>query len=451
MARLGLLGWLIVTLMVILAGVVIGAIAFAHFERTAAPIPYATPYPRLEQAVGAIELMRDADPNLEPVILRALNGTHLRATIVDTEPPASQRLHRAPRIEATLRAFSDGRAEEDLHAYTDTSTRQPSDPGTEGRPARIVWKMPSGRFLVLEDIEAQPGLVLRLFGLPPGFWIGLLGICLAALALYASRRETQPLRRLASAAAAFNGRAPSSPIDAQGTPDVQDLARAVHDMQMRVAGLLHERAFLIGAISHDLKTYLTRLRLRAESVPETDGRARMVGDVDGMNDLIDTSLAFARGTTVSGDRDRVDLADLAAIEAAERDALGQMVEVCGTERTDAVVAGDVVALRRVVANLVSNATKFGKGRVVIAVEVASDACRLTVDDDGPGIGAAERTAIFSPFYRIEGSRSRGTGGSGLGLAVARQIVEAHGGTLAVSDGPLGGARFIVTLPRADPK
>ncbi|MDP4025959.1 HAMP domain-containing sensor histidine kinase [Methylobacterium sp. NEAU 140] len=453
MGRIGLLGRIMLILMAALTAVIVAAIAIGRYERAATPPPFATPYPRLDQAAGVIDLVRRADPSLRPAILRAVSGPHLRVTLQDAAPPETEALRRAPRIEATLRAFApdafpDPGDGDGLRAYVDADARPASRFATEGRPARIVWRTGDGRVLVLDEAEAPRGLSLRLFGLAPGLWIGILGIAAAGLALYGAQREMRPLRRLTAAASAFDGSPPAGPVPVTGAPDMRRLARAVHAMQERVAGLLQERSFLIGAISHDLKTYLTRLRLRAEGIAEAGQRARMAADIEAMTALIETALAFARGTTVSRARERVDLADLAAIEAAERCAVGQPVALIDGETEDAAVDGDAVALRRVLANLVDNAVKFGRGRVEIAVAVEPATCRVHVDDDGPGVGEAQAAAIFSPFYRIEGSRSRGTGGSGLGLAIARQIAEAHGGALRVSTGHLGGARFTLSLPRA---
>ena len=153
---------------------------------------------------------------------------------------------------------------------------------------------------------------------------------------------------------------------------------------------------------------------------------------------------------MSHKREAVDVADLVAADVAERAASGAPVRLRGEDVGDATVLGDPLALRRVVANLVENAVKFGRSAVDVAVERDETACRVVVDDDGPGIVEAQREDVFSPFYRVDSSRDRRTGGTGLGLAIARQIVEAHGGTVSVTAGPLGGARFTVALPAIDP-
>jgi signal transduction histidine kinase len=449
LSRIGLLGRIMLILMAALGAVIVAAVAVGHMERPASPVVPLAPYPRLEQAAGVIDLLARTDPALRPTVLRAVTGIRLRASIQDIPPAAGPERRRLPHSEAMLRAFSEALpraeagADDGLRVYADTeASRSPT------RAVRTVARLADGQYLVLDEVEAPHRFSLELFGLAPGLWIGILGLVVAGLALLGAEREMRPLRRLSAAAEAFDGTPPAGPVPVSGAPDVQRLARSVHAMQERVAGLLQERSFLIGAISHDLKTYLTRLRLRAEAWPEPEGRERMAADIDGMTDLIETSLAFARGTTVSQIRGRVDLADLAAVEAAERSAFGQPVALAGEEVAEASVPGDAVALRRVVANLVDNAVKFGRGRVELTVETGAETCSLRVEDDGPGVGTVEAAAIFSPFYRIEGSRNRRTGGSGLGLAIARQIAEAHGGTIGVCAGRLGGACFTLTLPRA---
>jgi len=446
--QVGFLGRIMLILMAALAVVILATLGLARWERAARPSPYVTAFPRLEQVAGVIELIRKAGTDDRPAILRAVNGEMLRVEILDRLPEESDELARAPRVEATLRSFADAEGES-IRAYTLADPPNPSRRrALEGRLMRAVWRMPDGGFLVLSAIEAPRGISLRLFGLPPGIWIGILGLGVAGLALATVQREFRPLRTLTEVVAAFDGTRPTAAATAPGAPDIRRLAQAVHGMQERVAALLQERSFLIGAISHDLKTYLTRLRLRSESVPDPESRERIVNDLDAMTDLIETSLAFARGTTVSQRRFRIDLGDLVAVEAAERAALGAPIAMDEFDGGEAPVTGDPVALRRVVGNVLENAVKFGRTRVAVSVRRSGGLCRIVVDDDGPGIAEAERSAIFSPFYRVERSRSRRTGGSGLGLAIARQIVEAHGGTIEVDTAPLGGARLVVSLPAA---
>ncbi len=281
-----------------------------------------------------------------------------------------------------------------------------------------------------------------LLGRPLSLWVAVLGLAVAGLVTIGARHELGPLRRLTEAVSRFDGRAAEPALARQGAPEIRRLAQAVQAMQERIVGLMGERSMLIGAISHDLKTYLTRMRLRAERVAEPERRDRLVEDVDAMTALIETSLGFARGTATEVGRAPVDLADIVAVEVAEHAAQGARISLSGEEVADATVAGDAVALRRVVANLIGNAVKFGRSSVAVAVRRAGGACEVVVEDDGPGIPEDERSAVFSPYYRVERSRNRRTGGTGLGLAIARQIAEAHGGTIvaeaAQQEGPARG-------------
>jgi signal transduction histidine kinase len=216
-------------------------------------------------------------------------------------------------------------------------------------------------------------------------------------------------------------------------------------MQERIAGLVRGRTVLLGAISHDLKTYLTRLRLRAETIPEPEQQERTVRDLDDMTALIEDALALARGASVSERREEVDIADLIAKEIADRK--DGRLRLRDAPARPAMVRGDAVALRRLMANLIDNALRYGAGAEV-AVEDAGAEIVVLIDDDGPGIPALERSAVFEPFYRVEPSRSRETGGAGLGLAIARAIVEAHGGRIGADGAPEGGARIRIVLPTA---
>ena len=454
MARVGLLGRIMLILLGALSLLVLATVAVDKWQRHEEASPYASRFPRLDQAAGIMTLLRDADPAQRTAILRAVNGQSLRTEITDT-PPSEADLIREPRLEARLRRLT-GDANGRVRAFTDVEMlHRGVDPAevadahnrnVMGRLATATYALSDGRTVVVSAIERHRSLMPWLLGQPLSLWVAALGLLVAGLVLVGTRHELAPLRRLTEAVTRFDGRAPEPVATPEGAPEIRRLSRAVQDMQERIVGLLGERSLLIGAISHDLKTYLTRLRLRAEGVAEPERRERLVEDLDAMTALLDTSLGFARGTAVQVGRTPVDLADLVAVEVAEQAAQGAQIAFTGEDVPDAVVAGDAVALRRVVANLTGNAVKFGRSAVSIAVDRSGSTCRVTVEDDGPGIPASERTAVFSPFYRVERSRNRQAGGSGLGLAIARQIAEAHGGTVVAEASPLGGARLVMTLP-----
>jgi two-component system, OmpR family, osmolarity sensor histidine kinase EnvZ len=310
------------------------------------------------------------------------------------------------------------------------------------QPLKIAIGLSTGGYAVL---ETRGDIVRRLWGVPPGFLIGALGALVGLAAIVAIMREARPLRRLSDSVARFGGSAVPDPVQARGAPEIKRLIGAVNDMQERIAGLVKGRTVLLGAISHDLKTYLTRLRLRAETIPDAEQRARAVRDLDDMTALIEDALALARGASVSERREEVDVARLVEEEITGRK--DERLEFSGGGSPRADVAGDAMALRRLFANLIDNALRYGK-RAKVSVSGDRTALIVTVDDDGPGIPELERAAVFEPFYRVDPSRSRETGGAGLGLAIARAIVEAHGGGIGAETSPLGGARIRVSLPVA---
>ncbi|MDV2985129.1 UNVERIFIED_CONTAM: HAMP domain-containing sensor histidine kinase [Methylobacteriaceae bacterium AG10] len=453
MARVGLLGRIMLLLLGALSLLVVATFGIGQWQRGQERSPYASRFPRLDQAGGIMALLRDADPVQRPAILRAVNGEALRAEIVDA-PPVEKALIREPVLEARLHRLT-GEAGDGIRAFTSADMlyrdNGPADAADGNRRKSIgslavaTYRLPDGRTLVVSAITRHRSLMPWLLGQPLSLWVAVLGLIVAGLVTIGTRHELGPLRRLTEAVSRFDGRATEPALAQQGAPEIRRLAQAVQAMQERIVGLMGERSMLIGAISHDLKTYLTRMRLRAERVAEPERRDRLVEDVDAMTALIETSLGFARGTAEVG-RAPVDLADIVAVEVAEHAAQGARISLSGEEVPDATVAGDAVALRRVVANLIGNAVKFGRSSVAVAVRRAGGACEVVVEDDGPGIPADERSAVFSPYYRVERSRNRRTGGTGLGLAIARQIAEAHGGTIVAEAAPAGGARLVMTLP-----
>ena len=452
MRRIGLVSRLVLLLMGVLLAAIVSAIGFHNWQVAHSHPPVLQKASHMAEAAAILDTVLRAKPEDRPTVLRAVSGTVMRAAILDEAPPLGRRLFESPRVTEKVKSLMQLPAP-GLRTFTDGVQRGLAYPGEglEGVIRRAVLPLPSGKLLVVGVIVFTEPYSLAILGLPPGFWIGLLGLLVAALALLAALRELGPLRRLTDSVRRFDGRLP--PAGAAGkTTNIADpseiglLVDAVREMQARIATLLQERSFLIGAISHDAKTYLTRLRLSAEGVDETDRRAALIRNIDAVAALIDTALDYARGTTSTGQRGPVDLADLVAAEVAEHEAADAGRTISATLGEAAFVEGDPVALKRVVANLLDNAEKFGRRAIEVEVAAAEGRCRLAVSDDGPGVPQAERETVFSPFYRLEKSRSRQTGGSGLGLAITRQIVEAHGGRIAIEAAALGGARVVVDLP-----
>jgi signal transduction histidine kinase len=327
-------------------------------------------------------------------------------------------------------------------------------PGRDGDRPFLHWRdvisarlhavvgLASGGYL---EIDTWSELGLRLLGIPVGLLAGILGFVVALAALIAVRRETRPLTELASAIERFGEAVEARPIAERGAPDVRTLIRAVNAMQARIAELLQSRTLVLGAISHDLRTYVTRLKLRLELLPRSEQSVKAAADLDGMQSLMDDALAFARASFAEASDERVDLAAVARQEFEARKTQGAAVTLCGAQ-APLLVRGSPVGVARVVSNLAANALAYG-GRADISLHANGDLAELWIEDRGPGIPAAQRARVFEPFFRLDASRSRDFGGAGLGLTIVRQIVEASRGTVAIEDRPGGGTRLRVGLPR----
>jgi signal transduction histidine kinase len=225
---------------------------------------------------------------------------------------------------------------------------------------------------------------------------------------------------------------------------VRRAAHAFNQMQERIRRFVEDRTQMVAAIAHDLGTPITRLRLRAEYVEDEEQRQKVLGDLEEMEQMIASTLAFAREDGVNEPRETFDLNSLLESICDDFADAGQAVEF----RADGRLAYDfrLVALRRAFTNLIENAVKYGSSAQVL-VEERPDAIVVRIDDDGPGIPEEAMEQVFEPFRRLDESRSRETGGTGLGLAVARSIVRSHGGDVILRNRAEGGLRSEVILPR----
>jgi signal transduction histidine kinase len=271
----------------------------------------------------------------------------------------------------------------------------------------------------------------------------IMGLGTIVLAAWAARWLIRPLAAFGQAADRLGRDLRGAAIDEQGPSEIRHAARALNEMQARLSRFVEDRTQMLAAISHDLRTPITRLRLRAEFVEDAEQRAKVLSDLDDMERMTDSVLAFARDEAGGEDPQPVDLTAL--IESLCNDAEDAGTPVTCAGALSAPVSGRPVALKRGFANLIDNAAKYGGGVAIQLRENGGDVA-VEIDDDGPGIPDEDMEQVFAPFFRLD--RSRGAGkGSGLGLSVARSIFRAHGGDVALSNRPEGGLRATVTLPR----
>ena len=283
---------------------------------------------------------------------------------------------------------------------------------------------------------------LREPALPPTA-ILLFALCIALLAWLVARIATRPLRQLADAADGLDITHVSEPLPENGSSEVRAATRAFNRMQKRIYEDVRERTGMLAAITHDLQTPLTRLRLRLEKLPDETLRNKLVGDMQAMQQMLQEGLELARSLDTHESKQLLDLDSLLDSLCSDAAEAGQQVRYL--ERTDVRLKAHPLALHRALSNLLDNAVKYGQ-RAEVSLTRDARQCHIRIRDFGPGIPPELLETVFTPFYRIEHSRSRKTGGTGLGLAIARNIVQRHNGELSLSNHPTGGLQVDVVLP-----
>ena len=330
--------------------------------------------------------------------------------------------------------------------------------GLRPREARFAALGPPGAFAASLRLPDGTWLNLRVHLPPPRPWhsetfraaFAVMTLAAALLTLWAVRRLTLPVRALAAAAERLGRDVNAPPLPETGPAEVATAARAFNTMAARIRRFVGDRTQMLAAIGHDLRTPITRLRLRAEFMEDEEQRRKMLADLDEMEAMIAATLAFARDDAAAEPSVPLDLAALCRTvldEAADaRPEAAERLAYAGPGHL--TVQARPTALKRALANLVGNALDYGgAARLTLSPPAApGQPLRLVVEDDGPGIPPAELESVFQPFRRLEGSRNRETGGAGLGLPIARNILRAHGGDVVLRNRPGGGLTAVVTLP-----
>ncbi len=270
---------------------------------------------------------------------------------------------------------------------------------------------------------------------------------IALVSWFAVRLALRPLQRMTTAAEAFGRDLRQPALDTSGPAEVRQAAQAFNVMQDRVREVMAERTQILAAVTHDLKTPLTRMRLRLEACDDPALREKLAGDLDAMQRLVDEGLTLARSMESGEAAVRVDVGALLASIADDAADAGQPVRYAGA--TGVLAECRPNDLRRAIENLVDNALKYGH-EADIRLETTPAAIHVRVLDRGPGIAEDKLDEVLRPFVRLEASRSRESGGTGLGLAIAANLVAAQGGTLKLANRSGGGLEACIALPRPAP-
>ena len=313
------------------------------------------------------------------------------------------------------------------------------------RHRRLLWftastALDDGRWLNVE-VSPPPGAPPWGLTFVLSFILSALGI--AAVAVLTGRRIAKPMRRLAAAAGKLGRGEAVEDLPEAGPLEIRDTVQAFNVMRERLDRFVRDRTAMLAAVSHDLRTPITSLRLHAEMIENEDTRAKIIAALNEMQRMTEDTLAFIREDMQREGTRTVDLHALVDSVASDLADLGHEITVADSARM--LVPCRTVALRRALRNLLENACRYG-GRTSIRIAPDGAQVRIVVEDEGPGIPEAELERVFEPFVRLEASRSQETGGTGLGLAIARSIVRGHGGDILLENRGAGGLRATVTLP-----
>ncbi|MCB5190953.1 HAMP domain-containing protein [Methylobacillus arboreus] len=314
----------------------------------------------------------------------------------------------------------------------------------------LYVQLDSGQWLKLDAHEGQAGMsmapIMDLFDyLFRIYFIRI--IVIIGIALFAVRQIMRPLNQLAIAAERLGRNIYSPPVDVDGPTEVRRSAKAFNLMQQRLIDTVTEKTRFLAAISHDLRSPITRLRLRTEQIDKPALRDKFRRDLEDMETLISSTVDFMRGVEVHENRHPININAMLQSLQVDAQETGAEVSLYGTA---APIDGYAISLKRCLQNLLENAIRYGKSAHIEVMDSPSR-LRIAIRDHGPGIPENLLKQVFEPFYRVESSRNAATGGSGLGLSIAKTIVEAHDGQIHLRNLAAGGLEVLIDLPRRLPE
>lgn len=399
---------------------------------------------RIEQLVLAVD---HAAPAEQPVILHTAAGFGMQAQIVPRALPADSAIDTDDALAGMLKTRLGALRPIIVQTRSDCPAMWQS--GGRPRPLdchAILIGLSSGALLQVQ-LRAPPTDAGRLRPpmAPPTPYLALFLLLIGALAYGVARMTARPIRALADAAGALGSDLDRAPLIESGPTEIRQAAAAFNAMQARIRRQVQHRTHMLAAITHDLQTPLTRLRLRLEKVGDGELRDKLIGDLGQMQSMVREGLELARSMDSQEPLQRLDINSLVDSVCADASDAGHEVQL--HECPGLFVMAQPNALRRCLTNLLDNAIKYGKSvRVSVLHGSHEPTVRVVLHDAGPGLPPDQMEAVFDPFFRLETSRSRDTGGTGLGLTIARNITENHGGTLVLRNHAAGGLEAVLTLP-----
>lgn len=273
--------------------------------------------------------------------------------------------------------------------------------------------------------------------------VEMLVLCTVLIAAWAINRFTQPLQQFKEAAEQLGIDLHTTPLDVMGGPPVvREAAQAMNKMQKRIQDLIRDRTQMLAAISHDLRTPITRMRLRSQLIDDPDMQSSLANDLDEMEKMVSDTLSFAREDSTREHKTQVDLVSL--LSAITHEMQDMYIDVQFRTRLNrATIEGRPLALKRAFTNLINNGIRYGQKVDVTLSTRRHNHFLVMIDDSGPGIDEGDLDRVFEPFYRAESSRSRDTGGVGLGLAVTKDIFQAHGARIHLRNRRPKGLRVMI--------
>jgi two-component system, OmpR family, osmolarity sensor histidine kinase EnvZ len=397
--------------------------------------------PQPAEAAAMVEALEASPPSARPAVIKALDTGVIRATLDAGFPAALRRARPADARDPGYAAYDRALAGRDWRIEVRQGGRL-REGFIPGRAAlRLSVRLRDGSVLTLR--RQAPEAARRYLGRITLACAALLAVTLLMI-LVAVRQTTRPVESLARAVAGFSDDLDAVPLPATGPREIRELSGAFNTMRGRIRGLVDERTRMLAAIAHDLRTYLTRLTLRAEFIADPEQRTKAARDLADMAQLLDDTLLFARQEAGRGEGARpIEVRRELEALVELRIEMGQVLTVSPGPPVIALVSP--VALRRMLNNLVDNAVAYG-GDVTLEAEAADGEARIAVLDRGPGLPDAVLARVTAPFERGEASRNRRTGGAGLGLSIVKALALAQGGRLVLANREGGGLMATVVLP-----